>query len=146
MTTVALSMIVRDAAATLAACLESVRGIVDEIVVADTGSTDETIAIATQYHAQVIRVAWADDFAAARNEALKAVKSDWVLVLDADERLDPSAASQIRALIGDESTAGYQVTVRNYVLSLEDRIWDRAAKPNDSEFPFAQNYPAYVEQ
>jgi tetratricopeptide (TPR) repeat protein len=146
MTTVALSMIVRDAAASLAACLESVRGIVDEIVVADTGSTDETMAIAAQYDAQVIRVAWTDDFAAARNEALKAVKSDWVLVLDADERLDPSAASQVRGLIEDKSTAAYQVTVRNYVLSLEDRIWDRAAKPNDSEFPFARNYPAYVEQ
>ena len=139
-------MIVRDAAATLAACLESVRGIVDEIMVADTGSTDETIAIARQYHAQVIRVAWTDDFAAARNEALKAVKSDWVLVLDADERLDASAASQIRGLLGEESTAAYQVTVRNYVLSLGDRIWDRAAKPNDSKFPFARNYPAYVEQ
>jgi glycosyltransferase involved in cell wall biosynthesis len=100
MTTMALSMIVRDAAASLAACLESVRGIVDEIVVADTGSTDETMAIATQYRAQVIQVAWTDDFAAARNEGLKAVKSDWVLVLDADEQLDPSAASQIRALIG----------------------------------------------
>src|SRR5580704_12682426 len=146
MTTVALSMIVRDAAASLGACLESVRGIVDEIVVADTGSTDETMAIATERHAQVIQVAWTDDFAAARNEALKAVKSDWELVLDADEQLDPSAGSQIRALIGDESTAAYQVIVRNYVLSLEDRIWDRAAKPNDSEFPFAQNYPAYVEQ
>jgi tetratricopeptide (TPR) repeat protein len=146
MTTVALSMIVRDAAATMAACLESVRGVVDEIVVADTGSTDETIAIATRYDAQVIRVTWRDHFAAARNEALKAVKSDWVLVLDADERLDPSAGSQIRALIGDESTAAYQVTVRNYVFSLEDRIWDRAAKPNDSKLPFARNYPAYVEQ
>ena len=99
-----------------------------------------------RWQSRVIQVAWTDDFAAARNEALKAVKSDWVLVLDADEQLDPSAGSQIRALIGDESTAAYQVIVRNYVLSLEDRIWDRAARPNDSEFPFAHNYPAYVER
>jgi tetratricopeptide (TPR) repeat protein len=146
MTTLALSMIVRDAAASLAACLESVRGIVDEMVVADTGSRDKTMEIAERFGAHVVRVAWTDDFAAARNEALKLVKSDWVLVLDADEQLDPAAAGHIRSLIADESTAAYQVNIRNYVLSLEDRIWDRAAKPNDSEFPFARKYAAYVEQ
>src|SRR5882724_4907944 len=145
MTTLALSMIVRDAAPSLPACLESVRGIVDEMVIADTGSTDETIEVAMGFRARVIPVPWTDDFAAARNKALAPVKSDWVLVLDADEQLDPSAATQIRSLLGDESTAAYQVTIRNYVLSLEDRIWDRAAKPNDSEFPAARKYPAYVE-
>jgi tetratricopeptide (TPR) repeat protein len=145
MTTLALSTIVRDAAVCLPGCLESVRGIVDEIVIADTGSTDETIGIALGFQARVIPVAWTDDFAAARNKALAAVSSDWVLVLDADERLDPSAAGEIRSLIADESTTAYQVTIRNYVLSLEDRIWDRASKPNDSEFPAARKYPAYVE-
>jgi glycosyltransferase involved in cell wall biosynthesis len=145
MTTLALSTIVRDVAVCLPACLESVRGIVDEIVIADTGSTDETIGIALGFQARVIPVAWTDDFAAARNKALAAVSSDWVLVLDADERLDPSAAGEIRSLIADESATAYQVTIRNYVLSLEDRIWDRASKPNDSEFPAARKYPAYVE-
>jgi glycosyltransferase involved in cell wall biosynthesis len=145
MPTLALSTIVRDAALSLPACLESVRGIVDEMVIADTGSTDETIEIALGFRAQVIPVAWTDDFAAARNKALAPVKSDWVLVLDADEQLDPSAAQHICALIGDQSMAAYQVPIRSYVSSLEDRIWDRAAKPNDSEFPPAKNYPAYVE-
>jgi tetratricopeptide (TPR) repeat protein len=145
MTTLALSMIVRDAAVTLAACLESVRGVVDEIVIADTGSADQTIEIALGFGARVIPVAWADDFAAARNKSLAAVRSNWVLVLDADEQLDPSADRHIRPLLADESMAAYQVTIRNYVLSLEDRIWDRAAKPNDAEFAFARDFPAYVE-
>ena len=145
MTTLALSMIVRDAAGSLAACLESVRGIVDEMVIADTGSTDATIEISMGFGARVIPVTWTDDFAASRNKALAAVKSDWVLVLDADEQLDSSAGGAIRSLIADQSTDAYQVTIRNYVLSLEDRIWDRAAKPNESEFAAARSYPAYVD-
>jgi tetratricopeptide (TPR) repeat protein len=145
MTTLALSMIVRDAALSLRGCLESVRGIVDEMVIADTGSADETIDVALGFGARVIPVRWTDDFAAARNKALAPVTSDWVLVLDADEQLDASAARHIRSLLADASTAAYQVTIRNYVLSLEDRIWDRAARPNDSELPFARDYPAYVE-
>jgi hypothetical protein len=145
MTRLALSMIVRDAALALPACLESVRGVVDELVIADTGSTDETVEIALGFDARVVPVPWTDDFAAARNNALASVTSDWVLVLDADEQLDPAAGGQIHSLINDESTSAYQVTIRNYVLSLEDRIWDRAAKPNDSQFPSASRYPAYVE-
>jgi tetratricopeptide (TPR) repeat protein len=145
MTTLALSMIVRDVALCLPVCLDSVRGIVDEMVIADTGSRDETIEVALRFQARVIPVTWADDFAAARNQALAAVKSDWVLVLDADEQLGPFAGLQIRSLLADETTDAYQVTIRNYVLSLEDRVWDRAAKPNDSELPGARNYPAYVE-
>jgi glycosyltransferase involved in cell wall biosynthesis len=100
MTTVALSMIVRDAAASLGACLESVRGIVDEIVVADTGSTDETMAIATERHAQVIQVAWTDDFAAARNEALSHATGDYAFWLDADDVVEPRELPKLRALLG----------------------------------------------
>ena len=143
--TLALSMIVRDAALSLPACLESVRGIVDEIVVADTGSADDTIEVGLGFGAHVIPIAWTDDFAEARNRALGAVKSDWVLVLDADEQLDSAAGQHIPLLLTDTSVSAYQVTIRNYVLSLEDRIWDRAAKPNDSHLPAASTYPAYVE-
>jgi glycosyltransferase involved in cell wall biosynthesis len=145
MTTLALAMIVRDVAPGLAACLNSVQGIVDEIVIADTGSLDDTVEIALGCGARVFPVAWTDDFSAARNKGLAAVMSDWVMVLDADEQLDPSAAGRIRCLLADESTSGYQVAIRDYVLSLEDRVWDRAARPNDSQFAPARNYSAYVE-
>jgi tetratricopeptide (TPR) repeat protein len=141
----ALSMIVRDAAELLPACLESVRGVVDEIVIADTGSSDATIATATSFGAQVISIPWTDDFAAARNLALAAVKSDWVLILDADEQLDNEATTKIASLFSGNLADAYLVTIRNYALSLEDRIGDRAAKPNDSWFPAARAYPAYIE-
>jgi len=141
----ALSMIVRDAASTLGACLNSAKDVVDELVIADTGSNDATPDIAREYGAQVLRIPWDNDFASARNQALAAVTADWVLSLDADERLDPESVSLIPALLGTSSVAGYLVTIRNYVMSLEDRIWDRPATPNNSKWADAQFYPAYVE-
>ena len=87
MTTVAAAMIVRDEARFLPGCLASLHGKVDEIVVVDTGSRDATIAIAEAAGARVFRFDWADDFAAARNRGLAEVTADWVLYIDADERL-----------------------------------------------------------
>jgi glycosyltransferase involved in cell wall biosynthesis len=143
--TLALSMIVRDAARELAACLASCRSVVNEIRIADTGSTDETVQIAKTFGAMVTNVPWTNDFAAARNAALQGVVSDWILSLDADERLDPDAEIRLPALLREQPVFGYQVTIRNYVLSAKERLWDRAAKLNDSRLDAAKVYPAYVE-
>ena len=145
MSQIALSMIVRNAAALLPACLASVSGIANEMVIADTGSSDETAAVAKKLGARVLSIAWTDDFAAARNRALAEVKSEWALVLDADERLDDTAAKRVAQLLADTRADAFQVPIRNYVLSLEDRIWDRAARPNDSGLEAARSYPAYIE-
>jgi len=80
-------MIVKNEEEMLPACLESVDGIVDEIIIVDTGSTDRTIEIAQEYDAQIHHFAWIDDFSAARNEAVKHATGDYLLILDADERL-----------------------------------------------------------
>lgn len=89
MPALALSMIVRDAAHDLAPCIESVRGAADEIVIADTGSTDNTIELARDLGARVFSIPWENDFARARNRCLAEVTADWVISMDADERLDP---------------------------------------------------------
>jgi tetratricopeptide (TPR) repeat protein len=141
----ALSMIVRDAQEMLGACLESVRGVVDEIVVADTGSRDASPEVAKRHGARLISLPWENDFAQARNRALAEIQANWVLVLDADEQLDPDARRSIRALIERSDVEGYQVTIRNYVLGVGDRLWDRPARENDSDFEPARKYPAYVE-
>ena len=94
-----LSMIVRDEAAQIEDCLRSVQGFVDEMVVVDTGSTDNTVALAQAMGARVERIDWPGDFAPARNQALQWVSGDWVLVLDADERLRPEAMAPLRALM-----------------------------------------------
>lgn len=98
--TLALCMIVKDEAATLGTCLASVRGLVDEIVVVDTGSSDATLTIARAAGARVEVFPWCDDFAAARNAALSYCTADWVLVLDADEVLDP-VAFDLRTLLAE---------------------------------------------
>jgi glycosyltransferase involved in cell wall biosynthesis len=79
--------IVKNEAENLPRCLASVQPYVDELIVVDTGSTDDTIAIAQQYGAKVSHFEWCDDFAAARNYSLSLVSGDWVLTLDADEEL-----------------------------------------------------------
>ncbi len=91
MPTLALSMIVKNGERDLPDCLASVRGVVDEIVVADTGSSDASIEIARAAGARVISIPWENDFAKARNLSLAEVTSDWLLLLDADERLDAGA-------------------------------------------------------
>ncbi len=110
MSALTLCMIVRDEEAFLADCLDSVAGLVDAIVVVDTGSTDATVAIAESKGARVVRHVWADDFSAARNAGLAHVartKGRFVLVLDADERLGPGAADSIRAALArDEFDIG----------------------------------------
>ncbi|MBS0321899.1 MAG: glycosyltransferase [Proteobacteria bacterium] len=91
------ALIVRDEARFLEGCLASLRDRVDEIVVVDTGSTDSSIAIARAHGARVETHAWRGDFAAARNAAIDAASGDWILYIDADERVvafdrDPLAA------------------------------------------------------
>jgi glycosyltransferase involved in cell wall biosynthesis len=92
-------MIVKNEADALPKCLESVQNVVDEIVVLDTGSSDKTPEIAQQFGAKVHYCQWCNDVSAARNEALKYVTGDWVLVLDAEEILAPKIAPQIREAI-----------------------------------------------
>ncbi|MFL0781639.1 MAG: glycosyltransferase [Prochlorococcus sp.] len=94
-----LSMIVRNEEARLEACLSSVKRLVDEMVVVDTGSTDATVAIAEAAGARVEHLSWSGDFAPARNAALGFVKGDWVLTLDADEQLRHEAIPSLRALM-----------------------------------------------
>jgi tetratricopeptide (TPR) repeat protein len=144
----AFSMIVRNAARDLPRCLESVRGIVDVMVLADTGSTDDTIAIARAAGAHVVSAPWENDFAKARNLALDALRShtsaDWVLTLDADEMLDSHAADDIAPLLRSDEFAGYTVPIRNYFRNRNTRIWDCAAVENDGRLPASSEFPAFV--
>lgn len=96
---ISLCLIVRDEEALLRGCLASAADHVDEIIVVDTGSEDGTVAIARSFGAAVHEFAWVDDFAAARNEALRHASGAWILVLDADERLADGAGPAIRQAV-----------------------------------------------
>ncbi len=92
-------MIVRDEEKNLPKCLESVRGIFDEIVVVDTGSTDRTVEVARSFGARVFDFAWVDDFAAARNAALARATGDYAFWLDADDVVEPPERETLQALL-----------------------------------------------
>lgn len=94
-----LCLIARDEEYFLPRCLESVRGVVDRIVLVDTGSSDRTADIAREHGAVVVEHAWNDDFSAARNAALDHVSGGYVLVLDADEMLAPGAGKVLRQAV-----------------------------------------------
>ncbi len=94
-----LCMIVKNEEKMLEGCLQSVDGVVDEIIIVDTGSTDKTVDIARRYNAQVKHFQWIDDFSAARNESIKYATGKWILYLDADERLTAQSHAQIRHLL-----------------------------------------------
>lgn len=95
-------MIVKNEESTLSKCLSSANKFVNEIVILDTGSTDKTVTIAQGYGAKIHHFEWCNDFSAARNEALKYVTGDWILVLDADETLAPEIIPQLREAIQRE--------------------------------------------
>jgi glycosyltransferase involved in cell wall biosynthesis len=97
--TVSLVMIVRDEEANLARCLDSVRGLFDELIIVDMGSTDRTVEIARSYGARVVHFAWVDDFAAARNAGLDAATRDYVAWLDADDLVAPEQYEPFRAVL-----------------------------------------------
>jgi len=91
-------LIVRDEEARLAAALDSIQGVADEVCVLDTGSRDRTVEVALDRGARVACSSWQDDFAAARNACLSMARGDWVLVLDADERIATPAPRARAAL------------------------------------------------
>jgi len=95
---ISLCMIVKDEEANLPRCLSSVKGIVDEIVVVDTGSTDGTKSIAKRMGAKVYDFPWNGSFADARNESIKYATGDWILIMDADEEINTGSRLQIQQL------------------------------------------------
>ncbi len=139
-------MIVRNGGASLARCLRSVRPLVDRIVIGDTGSTDDSLSIAASFGAEVLSIPWRDDFAAARNDILALARCDWVMVLDADEILDPKeAASLLPELLQNQDVHAYTLNRRDYVDRLYFERLTYTVLPNLGELPEARPYPAYTQ-
>ena len=103
MTRLSLCMIVKDEELSLPKCLESVRDVVDEMIIMDTGSTDKTREIATQFGAKVPSFQWNGNFSDARNASLELATGEWVLSLDADEVLNPEILPKIRQAMVDKN-------------------------------------------
>jgi glycosyltransferase involved in cell wall biosynthesis/tetratricopeptide (TPR) repeat protein len=98
MPTISLCMIVRDEAEVLERCLQSAAGIAEEIIVVDTGSTDDTVAIAERNGARVAHFEWVDDFSAARNYSFELATMEYILWLDADDVVLPEQRERLLEL------------------------------------------------
>ncbi len=107
------ALIVKDEQAALPACLGSLRGLVDEIVVCDTGSSDRTVQIAEAFGARIVHTPWTNDFAAARNVALEACLGAWVLSIDADERLVVTDRAALRRSLTPRGAGALGVLIKS---------------------------------
>jgi glycosyltransferase involved in cell wall biosynthesis len=112
--TLSLCMIVKNEERFLRDCLESVKDVVDQIVIVDTGSADLTVDIAKEYGAEIYHFPWCHDFSAARNESLKYATCDWIMWMDADERLAPESTGHfLRILASEKLPVVYKVNIHS---------------------------------
>ncbi|MGN7414892.1 tetratricopeptide repeat-containing glycosyltransferase family 2 protein [Paenibacillus sp. SAF-068] len=136
-------MIVKNEAGSLQRCLNAVRDVVDEIIVVDTGSVDNTIEIARLHGAVVIRTEWSGDFSEARNLSLAAATKPWILVLDADEvwvQTPQMKAELVQSLAASRDDVwGYWIQVTSLLgVSGEERVTDAVCRlfRNDPRIAF----------
>lgn len=136
---ISLCMICKNEEKMIGRCLSSVQGLVDEIIVVDTGSTDDTISIVETFQAQVIQMEWEHDFAKARNKGLQQASGKWILCLDADEELDPSGIEAIRQFAETSSNPACYFNLLNY----HGKSEITKTMPNDSVpvLRFFRNHP-----
>lgn len=106
-------MIVKNEENLLPRCLDSANDIVDEIIIVDTGSTDNTVEIARQYGAKIYIHPWENDFSKHRNQSISYATGEWILYLDADEELLPPSGQIIRAGIQDQNIDSIAVQIIN---------------------------------
>jgi glycosyltransferase involved in cell wall biosynthesis len=132
---VSAALIVRDEARVLDGCLASIEDVVDEIVLVDTGSQDDSVEIAVDHGSRVIHHEWGGDFAEARNIGLEAARGEWVLYIDADERLTGADRDSMQELLHGAREVAFRLLLRPDSHSTpyrEHRLWR-----NDPRIRFA---------
>ncbi|MDU5111727.1 MAG: glycosyltransferase, partial [Clostridium sp.] len=113
-TTLSLCMIVKNEEKYIDKSINSVKDIVDEIIIVDTGSTDSTLDILKNYNVKLYNYKWENDFASARNYAINKAKSNWIIFLDADEILDQSSKNTLIKYIESTPFDGCHFVIYNY--------------------------------
>lgn len=107
--TLSLCLLVRNESANVGKAIGSFESLVDEVVVVDTGSEDDTREVAQSQGARVLDFPWRDDFAAVRNFLFSQARCDWIFHVDADETLLPGSREEIRNLVGRPEVQGAYV-------------------------------------
>lgn len=115
--TISVCMIVKNEENFMPGCLATVKELADEIIVVDTGSTDRTMEIAREYGAKIYEHPWQHDFSLHRNQSIDYATGDWILILDADEELDPKEHEIIRSAIKRKDIDSISFVVYNKIQS-----------------------------
>jgi len=137
-TRISLCMIAKNEEKNIGRCLQSVAGVVDEMIVIDTGSCDNTCQIARTYGAKVQSFIWNDNFSDARNASLELATGDWILFLDADEELAKESGAVLRQAVMNQDVEGYFNKIIN--ISGNDSCPETTA---DVVFRLFRNRPDY---
>jgi len=139
--TLSICMIVKDEQDWLEQCLNSVKDLNAELVIVDTGSKDRTIEIVKSFGAKLFEQTWSDDFSYHRNFSISQASGDWILVLDADEMLEPSHLPRFKQYMQDDKKC-FSLTHRHY--SNDFRL--SSYQPCSGEFPkWERKYQGYFE-
>lgn len=130
---VSLCLIVRDEEASLPRCLASLKPVVHEMIIMDTGSTDRTVDIATAFGAKVYSHAWNGNFSAARNHGIDQAAGGWILIMDADEVISKLDYEQIGLAVAASTgkREAWSVLTRNYTDKVQAKGWTA----NDGAYP-----------
>jgi len=137
---ISLCMIMKNEEKRIGRCLDSVLGLVHEIIIVDTGSTDRSKQIAESYGAKVIDSQWCDDFAFSRNVGLKAATKNWILILDPDELISKADLDNIREHTLHWDIIAYQMATRNY----GNNQMQMNARRNPMDTAEAKDYKSFV--
>lgn len=121
MAALSLCMIVKNEEESLARCLESVKGIVDEIVIVDTGSSDKTKEIAAQYTDMIYDFTWINDFSAARNFSYEKATKEYIMWLDADDIILPEDQAKLLKFKNNQLNHNIDVVMMKYNVGFDKK-------------------------
>lgn len=137
---ISLCIITKNNESTIRNCLNSVKNLVSEIILADTGSADNTKNIAREFTDKIYDFKWNNNFSEAKNFALEKASKEWILVLDADEVISEKDFEKIRNLTENNEYLGFAFTQRNYTNDIGSFNWVSSKGDNYSESKTAFGY------
>jgi len=150
--TLSLCMIVKDEEEHLPNALNSIKDAVDEIIIVDTGSTDNTIEIARSFGAKVYHYEWNNDFASARNEALKYATCDWILSMDADDEMNADDIRRLKEVLSETDALGFAIPIFSEIYDRQTNMKNTTVNylvrifKNDPQIRFSRRIHEFVDQ
>ncbi len=136
---ISLCMIVKNEEQNLARCLNSVRRVISELIIVDTGSTDRTVDIAKENNAKLLQFKWNDNFSDARNVSLESAEGEWILILDADEIIAEEDLDTLKIMCDSKEYGAFIFLTRNYTNDSNGAKW----VPNDNSYKEGSGYAGW---